>query len=590
MSMQKLLTALYGQLQAEELFDAITQRVEAFRREQPQLANPAEPAEQTGQSDAQDVILITYGDQFREPHHPPLQSLGAFLHDYLGDLIGGVHLLPIYPYSSDDGFSVIDYYQVAPELGTWQDVADLGESYRLVFDLVVNHVSAQCTWFQRFLAGVPPYTDYFIVLDPGTDLSAVVRPRATPVLTPFRTAGGVRHVWTTFSEDQIDLNFSNPLVLLEMIDVLLFYVARGAQVIRLDAIAYLWKVPGTSCIHLPQTHAVVKLLRAILDLAALSVQLLTETNVPHAENISYFGEYVAERGRSDEAQMVYQFPLGPLTLHTFLMGDSTSLTDWAQGLPDLPPGTAFFNFTASHDGVGVRPAEGLLSADEIRHLVETTLAHGGQVSYKSNPDGSQSPYELNVTWYDALNDPFQPAPALDVARFLASQAIMLCLAGVPGIYVHSLFGSHNCERCRQETGQRRSLNREKFQLAEIRQELDSSETLKSIVFSGYRHLLTIYRQQLAAHPGVRQRILRLDAHVFALLRTAADGHSFLCITNVQADLIQVAIKLSQHQLPQCGQCIDVLSGETINTQDDLLTCSLEPYQARWLVLQAGAAR
>ena len=285
----------------------------------------------------------------------------------------------------------------------------------------------------------------------------------------FDTADGERHVWTTFSEDQIDLNFHNPLVLLELIDVLLFYAARGAQIIRLDAIAYLWKIPGTACIHLPQTHAVVKLVRAILDLTAPAVQLLTETNVPHAENISYFGEYRTERGGSDEAQMVYQFPLGPLTLHTLLTGDTTRLTEWVQGLPELAPGTAFFNFTASHDGIGVRPAEGLLSAGEIRRLVETTLAHGGQVSYKSNADGSRSPYELNITWYDVLNDPAQPAPALDVARFLASQAIMLALAGVPGIYVHSLFGSRSCERCREATGHARSLNREKFWLAEIRQ-------------------------------------------------------------------------------------------------------------------------
>ncbi len=466
MGLRELLAAAYAPAQVEELHDAIMQRVAVFRGKHPQPA--------PGREAKSGAILITYGDQFREAQRPPLQSLGAFLDESVGDLIGGVHLLPFYPYSSDDGFSVIDYYQVAPQLGTWQDIAALGTAYRLAFDLVVNHVSAQSTWFQRFLEGVPPYTGYFLVLDPATDLSNVVRPRTTPVLTPFPTAEGERYVWTTFSADQIDLNFQNPLVLLEMIDVLLFYVAHGAQIIRLDAIAYLWKVPGTSCIHLPQTHAVVKLLRAILDLTAPAVQLLTETNVPHAENISYFGDYAG-----DEAQMVYQFPLGPLTLHTLLRGDATTLADWVDGLPELPPGTTFFNFTASHDGIGVRPAEGLLTAEEVQRLVESTLAHGGQVSYKANADGSRSPYELNITWYDALNDPSLPAPVLDVARFLASQAIMLALAGVPGIYVHSLFGSRSCERCREETGQARSLNREKFWLGEIRRDLADPGTLRA---------------------------------------------------------------------------------------------------------------
>ena len=184
------------------------------------------------------------------------------------------------------------------------------QTYRLAFDLVVNHVSAQSAWFQRFLAGVPPYTGYFLVLDPATDLSGVVRPRATPVLTPFRTADGERHVWTTFSEDQIDLNFQQPPGPAgDDRRAAVLRGARGAQIIRLDAIAYLWKVPGTSCIHLPQTHAVVKLLRAILDLTAPAVQLLTETNVPHAENISYFGEY-CERGGTTRPRWSTSFRWG----------------------------------------------------------------------------------------------------------------------------------------------------------------------------------------------------------------------------------------------------------------------------------------
>ncbi len=276
-----------------------------------------------------------------------------------------------------------------------------------------------------------------------------------------------------------------------------------------------------------------------LEMRAELKRLLTETNVPHAENISYFGEYGGkygtERRGSDEAQMVYQFPLGPLTLHTFLSGDTTRLTEWVGGLPELPPGTTFFNFTASHDGIGVRPAEGLLTAEEVGRLVETALAHGGQVSYKANADGSRSPYELNITWYDALNDPARPAAALDVARFLASQAIMLALAGVPGIYVHS-------------------------------------------------HLLRVYQEQFGAHPGAYQRVLRLGAGTFALLRTADDGHSVLCVNNVTAEGVRVAIDLAEHRLSPVGQCVDALSGEPIGAQDGVLNCLFRPYQTRWVVL------
>ncbi len=220
----------------------------------------------------------------------------------------------------------------------------------------------------------------------------------------------------------------------------------------------------------------------------------------------------------------------------------------------------------------------------MRRLVESTLAHGGQVSYKANADGSRSPYELNITWYDALNDPARPAPEADVARFLASQAIMLALAGVPGIYVHSLFGSRSCHKCSEETGQARSLNREKFWLAEIRRDLADPDTLRARVFGGYRHLLRVYREQFGAHPGARQRVVRLGAGVFALLRTADDGHRVLCLTNVTAEAVRVEIDLAAHRVPAGGRCVDALSGETPGAQDEVLNCLLRPYQTRWLVL------
>ena len=577
-NIQELISFLYGQDQENELIDSLWQKMEGFKHNYPKFQTDFSSQNQLTE---EDVILITYGDQFRESHRSPLQSLNVFLQSHLSDVISGIHILPFYPYSSDDGFSVIDYCQVAPELGTWQDIARLGKDFRLMFDLVANHVSAQSEWFQNFLGGKEPYTDYFPVLDPNTDLSQVVRPRATPVLTPFQTPGGMRYVWTTFSEDQIDLDYCNPQVLLEMVDVLLFYVARGAQIIRLDAIAFLWKIPGTSCIHLPQTHATVKLFRAILDVVAPSVLLITETNVPHKENISYFGDYLPEFHRSDEAQMVYQFPLAPLMLQTFLSGNSTHLTDWADGLPELFPGATFFNFTASHDGIGVRPVEGLLDPHEIEGLIQNTLAHGGQVSYRSNPDGSRSAYELNIAWYDALNDPAKPEPELDIRRFLASQAIMLSLAGVPGIYIHSLLGSRNCAACLENTGRARSINREKYALSKLEQNLADSRDLKSRVLAGYRHLLHIRKQQSTFHPAAAQRVLRISSDVFATMRVTQNGENLLCITNVTAGSLEIAIQLSNHGLPHNEVWIDQLTGKSFPTEN-ILQFNLMPYQHVWL--------
>ena len=581
-SIKELISFLYSQDQANDLINSLLQRIETFKRDYPRSQTSLSNHEQLTEKD---IILITYADQFREPQRSPLKSLSTFLGSNLKDVISGIHLLPFYPYSSDDGFSIINYRQVAPELGTWQDIARLGENFDLMFDLVANHISAKSEWFQNFLVGEKPYTEYFLTLEPTTDLSQVVRPRATPVLTSFQTANGLRPVWTTFSEDQIDLDYNNPQVLLEMVDVLLFYVAHGAQIIRLDAIAYLWKIPGTSCIHLPQTHAVVKLFRAVLDIVAPSVLLITETNVPHQENISYFGKYLPELQRSDEAQLVYQFPLAPLILHTFLTGNSTHLTDWAEGLSDLSSGMTFFNFTASHDGVGVRPAEGLLDPDEIQGLIQNTLDHGGQVSYRSNPDGSKSAYELNITWYDALNNPGKPELELDIRRFLASQAIMLTLAGVPGIYVHSMLGARNCTGCLKTTGRARSINREKYGLTELEQELSNPDSLKSGVLKGYRHLLHIRKQQPAFHPAASQRVLRMSNDVFTTLRQAKAGARLLCLTNVTSKLLDLEIDLSDLNLPKNAKWVDLLTGNTFFAHDTL-QISLAPYQYCWLKIES----
>lgn len=476
------------------------------------------------------MILITYGDSLLPDGEAPLVGLHDFARRHLAGAISGIHLLPFFPYSSDYGFAVEDYLAVRPELGSWADVEALGKGFRLMFDFVLNHVSAQSAWFQGFLRGEPPYTDYFICADPATDLSMVTRPRTTPLLTRFETALGPRWVWTTFGPDQVDLDYRNPDVLLRMLEVMLTYVEHGAGLLRMDAVAYLWKELGTPCVHLPQTHQLVKLFRDVLDEVAPAVEIVTETNVPQRDNVAYFGD-----GR-DEAQMVYQFPLAPLVLDAFARGDASRLTAWADGLAPPSERTAFLNFLASHDGIGVVPARGLLSEAEISDLARRVIAHGGEVSDKTNPDGSVSPYELNTTFFDALSDPRDgsEAESTKIDRFMCSQSIMLALAGVPGIYVHSLFGSSNDHAGFAASGWKRDLNHQRLQLTEVEAALSDPATRQAQIFHRYRKMLEVWRRQPAFHVRSPQRVFQTDPGVFAFARGPWQGSTVLALHNLTA--------------------------------------------------------
>jgi len=517
-----------------------------------------------------DVILIAYGDHIQDGKRPPLQVLHDFLKETVHPLINSVHLLPFFPYSSDDGFSVIDDYTVDSALGDRQHITAMGQDFRLMFDAVVNHVSQESAWFQAFLHCEAAYKDYFITVPPETDLSAVVRPRALPLLTPFETAEGTKHVWTTFSDDQIDLNYANPDVLIEVLRVLLHYVRHGAQLIRLDAIAFIWKAIGTGCIHLEETHLIIQLMRDVLNIVAPDTIIITETNVPHEENIAYFGD------GSNEAQMVYQFSLPPLVFHTMTCGDTTTLTEWAASLEPVGGQTTFFNFTASHDGIGLRPAAGLLSQEEIAALVHCVTDHGGYISYKSNQDGTQSPYELNITYFDAITHPDITAkePARAVKRFMVSQAIMLSLAGVPGIYLHNLYGSRNWHAGVQQSGRNRSINREKLNATELRAELERQGAIRQQVFDGYRKLLEVRRNEKAFHPLGKQEVWTIHPAVFAVKRRSPDELAcIIALHNISREAITIELP------PQSGTWYDLLSDTNWDGQTSL---ELAPYQICWL--------
>ncbi|MBI5669118.1 MAG: sugar phosphorylase [Chloroflexi bacterium] len=524
-------------------------------------AFPVQP--RTAALTERDALVIAYGDHLQQAGEAPLATLRRFALRHLRGLVSGLHILPFYPYTSDDGFSVVDFRQVNPALGNWDNVRALGTDFRLMFDLVLNHVSVSSPWFQGFLNGDEPYRDYFVTASPDDDLTAVVRPRTHPVLTPFQTAEGVQHVWTTFSTDQVDLNYANPRLLLEIVKTLLFYVQQGADFIRLDAIAYLWKSPGTGCIHLPQTHAVVQLLRAVLDAAAPWVKLITETNVPHEENLSYFGD------GQNEAQLVYQFALPPLLLHTLHTGDARVLSEWAATLQTPSDQTTFFNFTASHDGIGVRPVTGLISDQAVEAMLKTVEARGGQISYKANSDGSRSAYEMNITYFDALAVPGEPLQR-SVDRFMVSQAIMLALAGVPGIYLTSLFGAGNWQEGVAQTGRARTINRQKFDLAALETSLNDANSRYGQVWRRYATLLRLRQTQPAFHPNSPQRVLDIHPGIFALERG-----NLLTVFNVSDTPVQV-------DLP-AGQWHDLIGNKPVRH-----TIPLSPYQFAWLTPEVAS--
>jgi len=517
--------------------------------------------------DEQDVVLITYADQFREPDKPTLSTFSRFYQQHLQSTFPLVHLLPFFPWSSDDGFSVIDYHQVNPLCGDWPDIARLHQETRLMFDFVCNHMSAQSAWFRHFLAQAPGWDDFFISMPPATDLSAVTRPRTSPLLTPFKMADGdTRFIWTTFSADQIDLNFANPEVLLRMVNVLLDYLKRGADYVRLDAVGYMWKTPGTRCIHLEKTHQLVKLFRAIADIVAPGTVIITETNVPHQDNISYLGN------GHDEAQMVYQFSLPPLVLHAIHTGSARALRQWASTLDLSSNDTTFFNFLASHDGIGLNPARGILSEVEIVALVRDLALEGALVSYKNNPDGTTSPYEINVTYLDALNSEADD-DATRLKRFLLAHAILLVFPGVPAIYIQSILGSRNHYDGVRAAGHNRAINRQKYTRQEIEAALVGGDWLRQQVYTQLGQLIQLRRRQPAFHPDNPMTIYESENAVLVLSRHQAEsGDGLLCVFNLSGRTVQT-------QLPAAHTLQDVVSGEKI---DGTQPVKLDAWQFMWL--------
>ncbi len=530
------------------------------------------PETHQNQWDQNDVVMISYGNSLLTEGQSPLETLLKFSTDFLNETINGIHILPFFPFSSDDGFSIIDYKQVNPELGDWSHINAIADKFELMSDLVINHCSSQSKWFQQFKRGESPGKDYFFCASPDDNLSEVVRPRTNDLLQLIETHEGPRHAWCTFSFDQVDLNFANPELLREIVKIVKHYLDQGVKIFRLDAIAFLWKVPGTSCLSLPETHEIVRLIRTLIQFVSPNAMIITETNLPNQENLSYFGN-------SNEAHAIYNFSLPPLLVNALLSGSCQHLKTWMMSMPPALHGTTYLNFIASHDGIGLRPAEGLMSEDEINKMVSMMEQFGGRISMRTLAEGDKRPYEINISLFDAMQGTLDGPDEWQIERFLCAHAIMFALEGIPAVYIHSFLGTKNDLTAVDLTGHNRSINRHRWDYDQLLENLADETSSHTQVFNGMRHLLQIRRQQPAFHPNATQFTLHLGDSIFAFWRQSMNRQqSIFAINNLTKH--EQTVSLSDINLIGTDSWIDLISGELYS--DLWADLTLDPYQVIWL--------
>ncbi|MBT8036985.1 MAG: alpha-amylase [Verrucomicrobiae bacterium] len=521
----------------------------------------------------EDVIAITYADSIKCKGERPLVTTHKFFKSKLKHHINNIHILPFCPYSSDDGFSIIDYTEVHPEYGTWEDVQAFQSDFRIMADLVLNHCSRESTWFKNYCEDKSPGKGYFIDGKRFNDLSKVIRPRSSPLLHKLQTVSGEKEVWCTFSHDQVDLDYSNPEVLLDIIRIIRLYIEKGISIFRLDAVAFLWKEDGTNCVHRPQTHEIIKLLRLVIENLDPSAIIITETNVPNKENLSYFGN-------DNEAHLIYNFSLPPLMLHALLSGNCKHLNKWIMSMPPARHGRAYLNFIASHDGIGLRPAEGLLSEEEQESLVTTLRTFGGEISMRSAPDGEVKPYEANISLYSAMAGTITGGKdEWQAQRFLCAHTIILALEGLPAIYIHSLLGTENDHQGMAETGQARSINRHKWDAQELDAALSNKELHHQKVFEEMKRIIAIRRKQEAFHPNATQYTLHFGNQIFAFWRESTDrNQSIFALHNISSS--PQTIPIVELNLIATEVWHDLLSGTCYSNKDTSI--DLPPYGCVWI--------
>ncbi|MEM8501200.1 MAG: sugar phosphorylase [Pseudomonadota bacterium] len=530
------------------------------------------PANHANLWSERDVYLITYADTVINKEEKPLVTLKRFIDSQLKTFLSSVHILPFFPYSSDDGFAVIDYSSVNESHGDWAHITAIAKEYDLMSDLVINHCSARSLWFQNFIKGIEPGCNYFFTAEPNEDLHAVIRPRSSELLRETQTAQGTEHVWCTFSHDQVDFDFRNPAVLLEFASIIRQYLDAGVRAFRLDAIAFAWKEVGSNCLNLPQTHEIVRLLRTVIEFANKDAIVLTETNIPNKENLDYFGN-------ANEAHWVYNFALPPLLVHTLLSGNSKYLKQWLMSMPPAQNGTAYFNFIASHDGIGLRPVEGILDDNELNSLIDAITQFGGRVSWRTVADGSTKAYEMNISLFDALSGTTAGKDEYGFKRFICAHTIMFGLEGIPAVYFHSFVATPNDHKRVEHSGHSRAINRHQWDESDLIARLEDPDSLQSQALAEMGRLLSIRREQAAFHPNATQFTLQLPEHLFGFWRQSMDRRqSIFCITNVS--LHTVTLRMADVNLITTDSWFDLISAEPIEELD--CSVDLSPYQTLWI--------
>ena len=532
--------------------------------------DPAHPADLWSQ---RDVALITYGDSIVDGGSKPLKVLRDFCETWLGNCVTWVHILPFFPWTSDDGFSVLDYSSVNQALGDWNDISDIATDYRLMADLVLNHCSSRSAWFENFKQGIDPGRGYFFTKGPSFDVSRVVRPRTSDLTMPVVTSEGEQQVWCTFSHDQVDFDFSNPDVLLEFTRIIRLYLDRGVRIFRLDAVAFTWKRSGTTCINLPEAHDLVRLLRSLIEWVQPDAIIITETNVPNIENLAYFGQ-------RDEAHCIYNFALPPLLIHTLVEADSSRITRWLMSMPPAILGTTYFNFLASHDGIGLRPVEGLLSEGELDSMIDRLQENGALLSWREHADGTRSVYEVNVSLFDAFK---HSGEAVDrtLDRMILAHAILLGLEGVPAIYLHSFVATNNDLSRVENTGHNRAINRHQWALNELTGRLNDAKSQHARCLQAIKQLINMRQGQPAFHPNATQFTLNCGRSIFGFWRQSPDrAQSIFCLYNVTPSTTTIAA--ASLNLVGSDSWRDLISGETVDLFSEDPTIELAPYQAVWL--------
>ncbi len=481
-------------------------------------------------------VLICYADSLSNGNkEKTIKIFRKFYKKKLDHFFEVIHFLPFYPSSSDSGFAVKDHYQVDKKLGDWSDISGLSKKINIMADVVINHASSKGLWFKNFLTNKSPGKNYFLAVNKKFDISKVVRPRENRLLKKISIFKKNNLIWRTFSDDQIDLNFRNPKVLLRFIKIMINLANHGVNIFRLDAIAYLWKKSGSKCVNLKETHEIIRLLRIVCDSLKSKPTIITETNLPENENLSYFGK------RNNESHWIYNFSLPPLLVHSFLFEDSTYLNKWSKNLPQTKIGNNYLNFIASHDGIGMRPVEGYLDKKKLSKFFKRLKKNGGQLSYRKVQNSSKKVYEANITLFNAFQKTdYDKRGKYFLERYISAHAIMVAFEGIPAIYFNSIFGTSNDDYKYIISGNKRDLNRYKWNKKRLENLLKNKNAKQSIFYHKMMNLLSIKKQNKAFHPNAKRENLNMGKKIFCFKRTSLDNSQIIYnITNLSSKYLKL---------------------------------------------------